>query len=393
MDKEYKLLISLCSHYIEDKEFELEIDKSIDFKKLYKYAKAHNLLGIVYCAVSKMKNKNDLPSDFIKATQERFFDLIYIYEKQSNQLAELTKLLSSCSVQYIVFKGATLREIYPVHESRAMGDIDILIKEADRDKVKKLLTSNGFECVKQNGPVYNYTKDGVLFEIHTKLISQYDYGVFKNAFDRANFAQGCYGRFENDFHFAYLIAHTAHHFKFYGAGIKHALDLAVLLKIQDNDVKINLENVFKILEEYNLVFFAKVMLTVCCKFFGVGKDYGIDTRDVELYLCKCGAFGNAQDNKGITLARRELEEQGKYSPFKMKLRLIFPPYSKLKNIDYIKFIDGRPWLILYAWIYRIIYNLKNRKEFTKNAVSSLDDEKTLALAVKELEFFKEIGLE
>lgn len=75
-----------------------------------------------------------------------------------------------------------------------------------------------------------------------------------------------------------------------------------------------------------------------------------------------------------------------------RLRLLFPPYRKLREIDYIKFIDGRPWLILYAWVYRIIYNLKNRKEFTLKAVNSLDDENTQALAQKELELFKEIGL-
>lgn len=64
--------------------------------------------------------------------------------------------------------------------------------------------------------------------------------------------------------------------------------------------------------------------------------------------------------------------------------------QKLKEIDYIKFIDGRPWLILYAWIYRIIYNFKNRKEFTLNAVNSLDDENTHALAQKELELLRRL---
>jgi hypothetical protein len=42
---------------------------------------------------------------------------------------------------------------------------------------------------------------------------------FCNAFDYAVF-DGFEGTFDNNFHFAYLIAHTAHHFKFYGAGIK-----------------------------------------------------------------------------------------------------------------------------------------------------------------------------
>ena len=115
-------------------------------------------------------------------------------------------------------------------ESRAMGDIDILIKECDRNKVKKLLTSNGFDCIKQNGPVYNYVKNNVLFEIHTKLINHYDEEPFCNAFDYAVF-DGFEGTFDNNFHFAYLIAHTAHHFKFYGAGIKLIVDQALSQKL------------------------------------------------------------------------------------------------------------------------------------------------------------------
>lgn len=73
-------------------------------------------------------------------------------------LKEVKTLLKASEVPYIVFKGAVLKQSYPVPESRAMGDIDILIKECDRNKVKKLLTSNGFDCIKQNGPVYNYVK-------------------------------------------------------------------------------------------------------------------------------------------------------------------------------------------------------------------------------------------
>ena len=269
-----------------------------------------------------------------------------------------------------------------------MGDIDILIKECDRNKVKKLLTSNGFDCIKQNGPVYNYVKNNVLFEIHTKLISHYDEEPFCNAFDYAVF-DGFEGTFDNNFHFAYLIAHTAHHFKFYGAGIKLIVDLAIMLK----NSNIDLVRVFEYLKPVGLETFGKTMLNVCNNFFGYGVNYNIDTKEVEEYLCNCGAFGNDNENNGIAIARKELEKGRKASSFMTKLRLLFPPYKKLKDIDYIKFINGRPWLILYAWVYRIIYNFKHKKEFTLNAVNSLDDEKTYILAQKELEMFKEIGLE
>ncbi len=385
MDKEYKELIRICRHYLNGDKF--TFDTSVDYKKLFSYAKGHNLLGILHCALLNAQNKNDLPENFLKSLENKFFDLIYLSNTQLNMLEEVKVLLKSSQRPFITFKGAVLRESYPVAESRAMGDIDILIKADDRDKVKKLLISAGFDCIKENGPVYNYTKNGALLEVHTKLISCYDTEPFCNAFDYAKF-DGFEGKFDNTFHFAYLIAHTAHHFKFYGAGIKLILDFAVMLKSYDIDI----QKVFEYLKAVDLEKFGKTVLTVCHNFFGEGTDYGNDTKDVEEYLCLCGAFGNENENKGVTVARRELEEGKKYSPFMTRLRLLFPPYRKLREIDYIKFIDGRPWLILYAWVYRIIYNLKNRKEFTLKAVNSLDDENTQALAQKELELFKEIGL-
>ena len=156
---------------------------------------------------------------------------------------------------------------------------------------------------------------------------------------------------------------------------------------------IDLVRVFEYLKPVGLETFGKTMLNVCNNFFWYGVNYNIDTKEVEEYLCNCGAFGNDNENNGIAIARKELEKGRKASSFMTKLRLLFPPYKKLKDIDYIKFINGRPWLILYAWVYRIIYNFKHKKEFMLNAVNSLDDEKTYILAQKELEMFKEIGLE
>lgn len=385
MEKEYKVLINACRHHLDGDKY--YFDTSVDYNKLFACAKAHNLLGVLHCSIANAFNKDDISDKFKKALEDKFLDLVYLSNLQVNMTNEVKMLFSSSQIKYIVFKGAVLRDDYPVPESRAMGDIDILIKAEDRDKVKHLLVSNGFECVKENGPVYNYTKNGVLFEIHTKLISCYDTEPFCNAFDYARF-DGCEGKFNDNFHFAYLIAHTAHHFKFYGAGIKLILDLAVVQKTKF----IILQTVFDYLKAVDLEQFGRALMTVCYDFFKVGLDFFVDTKDVKEYLCNCGAFGNENENKGVTVARRELEEGKKVSPFMTKLRLLFPPYRKLKEIDYIKFIDGRPWLILYAWIYRIIYNLKYRKEFTLKAVSSLDDENTQNLAQRQLNMFKEIGL-
>lgn len=386
MDKEYSLLIELCRHYVLNEKF--TFPQGADCKRLFKAARAHNLAGICHCALNNAENKDDVPQDAANAFSGIFLDTVFLYGKQSISLQKTENLLQSAQMPYIVFKGARLRELYPVPESRMMGDIDILIKKSDRDRVKKLLTQNGYACEKQNGPVYNYTENGVLTEVHTELTADYPAPCFQNPFDYAEF-DGCCGTFDDSYHFAYLIAHTAHHFKFYGAGIKHILDLAVFLHTRNIDEG----KTFEYLREAGLEQFGKNILSVCAKWFGVGRIYTDGTLKTEEFLCKSGAFGGENKNKGVAVVRKELESGRKYLPFMIKLRLAFPPYSKLRKIDYIKFIDGRRWLTPYAWIYRIIYNLRHKKEFMANAVGNISDENTKKEAYAELEFFKEIGLE
>ena len=159
-----------------------------------------------------------------------------------------------------------------------MGDIDLLINPANRQASKKALMSSGFACTAQNGPVYDYRKGDVLLEVHTALISDDPRceTAFANAMDQAQF-EGCCGKLEDNYHFAYLIAHLAHHFRFYGAGIKLILDLAVMLQ----RCRIDEKAVLTLCEKAGLAQFAKIVLTVCYRWYGVGTPYVDDTADCE----------------------------------------------------------------------------------------------------------------
>lgn len=385
MEKEYSLLTEICRHGIFAEEFTVPVDT--EWKLLFKLAKAHNLTALFHCAFTKVKNRAYVPTEFLKALENSFLDIVFLSQRQEQCAGEARKLLSENKIKSIAFKGVVLKRLYPVPESRAMGDTDIIISPDDRSTVKKLLTQNGFTCTAENGPVYCYEKYGALLEVHTVLINDYPTESFSKPFEFAHF-NGCCGEFDDDFHFAYLIAHTAHHFKFYGAGIKLVADLAVMLASKSIDIN----KVFEYLAEARLDDFARVLLSVCFEWFGKGQSYTTNTLKTKEFLLKNGVFGNANENKGVTVARRELENGKSYSPFMMKLRLAFPSYNRLKSIDYIKFIDGRPWLTPYAWVYRFVYNIKNKKEFMTNAISSLDDENTKTQAYEQLEFFREIGL-
>ena len=382
MNKEEKLLLGLCRCFLNDSTPDMQ---DVDWRSFYKLAKAHNLIGICHCVFNKHKELS-VPKGVRQLFTDKFFDLVYIYECQSAALKDIESCLTSSEIAYIPFKGSVLREMYPVPESRSMGDIDILIKEENRDKAKTALEHSGFECYAPNGTVREFKRNNIILEVHTRIIGEFGDDAFNDAFENS-FFDGFKGRLNDDYHFAYLIAHIAHHFKFYGAGLKLILDLAVML----NKRNINLDNVLSILKEIKLDIFAKEILTVCFRWFAVGNDYGNNTSKTENYLLKCGAFGDLQENKAAIVVRKDLENGKKYSSFRTKLRLVFPPYSRLKNIPYIRFIEGRPWLTPYAWIYRFYYNIKHKKQFLKDTVEKIDDNSS-ALAYEELKYFEEIGL-
>lgn len=234
MNKEEKFLLNLCRCYLDNTAPEIN---DVDWRGFYKLAKAHNLIGICHCVFNKNKELS-IPNGVRQLFMDKFFDLVYIYECQTAALKDIEACLTSAEIAYILFKGSVLRNLYPVPESRSMGDIDLLVNEKDRDRAKSVLENIGFDCYAPNGAVREFKRNNIILEVHTKIISEFGDNAFSDAFDNSVF-DGFKGELNDDYHFAYLIAHIAHHFKFYGAGLKLILDLAVMLKERN----INLDNV------------------------------------------------------------------------------------------------------------------------------------------------------
>ena len=383
-------LIKLCRAFLHGEN--IFIDEKCDFDRLYAEAHAHNLSAVVYCVLNTALNRDNVPQEALRRFENDFLEAVVRYDFQSRQIAEIGALCEKTGIRYVFFKGAMLRDLFPVPEARAMGDVDILIDHDSRNSFKNLLCENGFVCKASNGNVYEYTKDKLLCEAHTRIISgkigENDLeSAFADAIEHAAF-EGCRGTLDDNYHFAYLMAHTAHHFWFYGAGVKLILDLAVMLEKCDIDI----DKVLEILDGTGLRQFGEVILTVTHKWFGCGRDFGADTQKTEEFILSYGAFGNSGRNKAAVVMRKDIENGGSGGSLGAKLRLLFPSYEKMRNIPYISFIEGRRYLVPAAWVYRIYYNYKNRRAFVHSATAALSSDETKQEAQQELHFFKEIGL-
>mgnify|MGYP002852504976 CR=1 FL=1 len=390
MRDEILYLTELCRGYLNSDEVTLK--ENIDYSLLYSVSKSHNLSPTLFCVINTSKNKELVPEEVFKKFENDFYEAYMRHDLQQKIIDELKEVLGGGGIRHVFFKGAEIKEYYPVPQARVMGDIDVLIDADKRDRAKKLLTDNGFELINSNGPVYDYSKDGIKIEVHTRIISgkvgnAYAEEGFIDAVDNAVYI-GSTGYLDKSYHFAYLIAHIAHHFWFYGAGIKLILDLAVMQR----DFNIDYDAVFKKLDEIGLGDFGRVILSVCYKWFGTGQSYTNDTEKTERFLLSHGAFGKANRNNAAVVTRKELENGKNSSSLLTKIKLLFPSYEKLKYIPYIKFIEGRPYLTPAAWVYRIYYNFKYRRDFIKSATEKIGSDETKSDAEKELAYFKEIGL-
>lgn len=388
MIKEEKLLINICQCYLNKST--LYLPDNINWEDFYKLAKNHNLIGICHCVFNKNKQLS-VPDNIRQLFMDNFFDLVYIYEQQSKALNAVRQCLTAADIPFITLKGAVIRNLYPVPESRAMGDIDMLIKPNNYDKAKAALEQIGFNCCSFNGTVYDYRRDNVLIELHTQIISEFGKEAFNDVFENTVSTDNGI-QLDDSYHFAYLIAHTANHLKNTGAGIRFVIDLAVMIK----EKNIDYDKVFRILDRINLSTFGEVMISVCFSWFGYGQLFCENTDKIQQYLIEDGVFGSMKDSIKSTISRlmdcKAFDNNESSSSFALKIKLAFPPYETLRKAHYIKFLSGRPWLLPAAWIYRLFYNLNKNRTHMLETVKNIDDEKTTALAKEELEFFKEIGL-
>ncbi|MCR5207237.1 MAG: nucleotidyltransferase family protein [Eubacterium sp.] len=137
MIREAEYLISLCKAYLYGEE--LSPDTALDYELLYKIARTHNLSAAAFTVMNTSSGKELIPAQSLKRFEDDFYESVIRYDAQGAVMTALDGLLSEKEIPHIFFKGAVIRDSFPVPEARVMGDIDVLIKPEKRSAVKALL--------------------------------------------------------------------------------------------------------------------------------------------------------------------------------------------------------------------------------------------------------------
>lgn len=388
MNKKY--LIELIKSVILSKQ-PLEKPDEVSFEEIFKISKKHHITNMIYYAIIKLKNKPD--EKLLKLWKQEYSISIMRDIVQKEEFSVLKNVFNENAIKHIPLKGFELKKLYPKSDMRDMSDLDILIQNKDREKVKKLLEGLSYTTEKYGkgkDDIY-YKKPIMNIEIHNSLlpeslIEKYPYLLKLNKMEKSIKIKDYTYSFSKDDILIYGIVHIAKHFEIAGTGIKSVIDWYLYSKKNFKNIDWNYVN--SSLEELNLNKFYQTLIDLGKVWFEE-KSHTDLTKNFEEHIFNSGAYGNINDRILNNLAKNN-NKISLVDRIRTLKKMTFPTY--LVMCEQYPILKTRKKLLYLYYIKRIFeiifFRRKNKLKIIKTIFS--EDKSTIS---KRKQFYKDIGLE
>lgn len=350
-------------------------DKDINFERVLYFAQIHSLASIIFYQCKKWLKETDVYENF----HDAYLYTIFRSVNRTDMMKEIVSRLGDQDIDILCMKGAVLRNYYPVPELRSMGDIDFIVHEKDQEKVSAIMMNDmGFKRYIDNHAVWIYHMNRFIFEVHNKMF----YETLISTFDYIDYFQECWKHChkgsvfnieadnlwipDDNFHFLYLMTHTAKHIINKGSGFRSYLDMVLMCQTYDLDW----EWITEELSRLKLLDFTKTCFSLCEKWFHVSMPLESIEMDEAFYsyitrkTFDDGCFGhqNKKENEAAKYAKVAKHSNHTYatSMLKLTLKRLFPSYRDMQLVPAYAFVDQKPWLLPAAWIYRWGYCITHK---------------------------------
>lgn len=373
MTAEQQFFIQLLSDHIHCRPSYPE-NNDLDWNKILYYAEDQALPGMIYIQTRDFFREHPgAAPDAAEKLHKGFYSDIYLY---ANRKAELKEIAGRCrEVPMALMKGSVVQESYPVPALRSMGDIDIIIYTEDREKTDAVMQAEGYSRMIDNHAVWTYDKEHIEFEIHDHMFYEYlandiDYrSYFDQVWEHVHLLNGTENIYipDRNFHFLFLITHLAKHITNKGMGFRAFLDLVFMT--QNKGERMDWQWIQSELQKLKLLQFTKTCFAFCQRWFDVNmpiETTGLDERfykEVSAKMFSDGIFGlENEENIAAHSAKEIKRSKDPYwiSALKLTFHRLFPPYRDMQLVPWYQFVDGRPWLLPAAWVYRWFYTAAHK---------------------------------
>lgn len=373
---EQRFLLKCLSDFCSGRETQAPPEE-LDVEELFRLANEHSVDSLIFTQCRKWLGLNAGTARF----QSVFLWHVFYSVNRAAFLREIAERFRAEGIDLLCMKGAVFRDAYPEPALRTMGDIDLVIRPNDRKAADRILCED--MCLSRqidNHAVWTYWIEQFEFEIHDhmfyeNLANRFDYRsyfdrVWEHVHHEAVFgieAENLYVP-DEEYHFLFLMAHTAKHIINNGSGFRAYLDMVLLARRWTE--RLDWPWIEKELTEMGLLEFTRTCFALCERWFGVKMPLEQAPLDEDFFATVTektftdGVFGlDNPMNAGAHSAKEIKRAERPYwvSAAGLTMRRLFPAYRDMQLIPWYSFVNGRPWLLPAAWVYRWFYVLRRKK--------------------------------
>ncbi len=327
-----------------------EKPEGVSWEEVLKIAERQTAANLCWFSIEKLNNKPD--GELYTYWQDVYAKAASKCLKQMMEIDLLCNEFTSRGYDIMFLKGSKIREYYPSPDMRTMTDIDLLVKADQRQPIREIMKSLGYEeDLMDDGQVDAFKKKPVIYtEIHYDFSAENHvyHEYFTIDWDKLVKTQTPHV-FEMTFEDLYFfnIGHYVKNMSKVGMGVRSVIDSYVLWNSASREEK---ENIDKRFEESGLIDFKNNLLKIANIWFE-GESDDNSFHNVQYYLMNTGTYG---DKRAAVMLRfiEDANEGTSKSKFQFLIQRIFPP----KKVIYSRFNIKRDlfFLIPFLWLLRII---------------------------------------
>lgn len=347
MNKRNETIITLIKRAILKSEDPVPTD--LDYGALFRDAKVAQILPLVF---EGLPDDAPIPDSARNEFTLGVYKSILASQKQCEALQRIEQAFTTEGIDYMLLKGAALRDLYPRSELRMMGDLDILIRVEQYDRIRRVMMELGFIQGKETDHELNWRKGSCVFvELHKRIVPSYNSDFYAYYGDGWRFAKikcdGTRYAMRPEDELVYLICHLSKHFRDGGIGVRQFVDIWLFVRKHPN---LNQKYIRGELKQLHLLRFYDNVLAAVLAWFEDGEGNAATPLITERML-ESGAFGAAKNTAAaaalrLTKQHANAEEAKRAEAF----RLVFMPYRQM--IIKYPVLKCAPVLLPVMWVVR-----------------------------------------
>ena len=265
-----------------------------------RFAKHHQIAGLLLYSLMEAGFSSD--AEICKKLFSAALAELVVHERQRAAFSEVFAAFEGQGISYMPLKGSLMKELYPKPELRTMSDADVLIKTSDRNKIDEILLGLGYEKAYESDHEIVWKNKNITLELHKHLIPSYNkqyYKYFINVWERSEKVTENRRKLRDDDEFLFTFTHFAKHYRDGGIGMKHFMDLWLLLEKRPLD----LDYIHTELEKIGLAVFFKNVHNALRLCFGNGGAEDEASALIIDTVLDSGAYGKKEDRKNASAVR------------------------------------------------------------------------------------------